>query len=75
MEPFLEKISKIMTRDVFTINSNATISKALPIMRDYDISVLPVISGRRIIGLISRLHILEAGITPNTKVGSIAEPA
>ena len=75
MEPFLEKISKIMTRDVFTIDSNATISKALPIMRDYDISVLPVISGRRIIGLISRLHILEAGITPNTKVGSIAEPA
>ena len=75
MEYFLEKISKIMVKDVFVIDSNSTISKALPIMHNNDISVLPVVSGRKIIGLIDRLHILEAGISPNTKVGSIAESA
>ncbi|RLE64127.1 MAG: hypothetical protein DRJ38_06085 [Thermoprotei archaeon] len=73
MEDFLKEISNIMVRDVITINHDEPVSKALSIMRDYDISVLPVIQDNKLIGLIDRLRILESGFSPNTKTGSIAE--
>jgi len=75
MEDFLKSVSEIMVEDVFTINHDEAINKALSIMRDYDISVLPVLRGRKVIGLIDRLRILETGFSPYTKAGSIAEPA
>lgn len=73
MEDFLKEISSIMVRDVFTIDHNETVNKALSIMRDYDISVLPVLKNGKLIGLIDRLQILKSGFSPTTKAGSIAE--
>lgn len=47
------KVSEIMTKDVISIDENATVSEAVELMKKYSISQLPVLSNGEVVGAIS----------------------
>jgi CBS domain-containing protein len=57
--PTLVKIADIMTKDVFTVNIDDTIHKADEIMRDESIRQVPVVDGKKFIGLITERTLME----------------
>jgi len=72
MEYFLENVSKVMSKDFLVLKPADTVEKALGLMRDRGVSVILVISKKKDLRLVSSLHLLEAGDSPYTKLGSIA---
>lgn len=54
-------VSRYMTRQPWTIERRASLAKAHEIMRENGIRHLPVLEGRRLVGVVSRgdLHLLE----------------
>ncbi len=56
------KISMIMTKDPVTISSNALLEEAATLMRDNDISFLPVVDDGKLVGIITESDIFDAFI-------------
>ncbi len=72
MEYFIENVSEVMSKDFLVLKPADTVEKALGLMRDRGVSVILVISKKKDLRLVSSLHLLEAGDSPYTKLGSIA---
>ena len=53
------KVEEIMTKDVYTISSEASVEEASEHMVRHRINMLPVIEGDRIVGIITRGDIIE----------------
>jgi CBS domain-containing protein len=51
--------SEIMTRDVITINKDATIEEAATLMINRNVKRLPVMENEKMIGIISRMDVIK----------------
>lgn len=56
----LTKVSEIMAKNPKTIPVDATLTQASRLMLEYHISTLPVMSGNRLVGIITESDIFEA---------------
>ena len=54
------RVVEIMSRDVVTIAPEATLKDAHEIFRKYDYNALPVVSGGRVVGIMTKLDLLRA---------------
>ncbi|HEY9063073.1 MAG TPA: CBS and ACT domain-containing protein [Pseudobacteroides sp.] len=54
------KVSQVMTKDVVTITSDALLEEAALLMRDNNISALPVLEGKKLCGIITENDIFNA---------------
>jgi len=68
------KVSDIMNRNVIYLESNDHISKAISLMRKYNISRLPVVEDGKVIGIITVRDIVENIFYPlkRSKVGELS---
>ena len=67
-------VSKIMTSDPISINLTNNIRDAVDIFKDYNIHHLPVVSGEKLIGMISKTDIERISYVNNAQ-GDRAETA
>lgn len=56
------KISSIMTKNPITISSNALLEEAVTLMRDSDVSFLPVVDDGKLVGIITEGNIFDCFI-------------
>ena len=56
------KISKVMTKNPITISSNALLEEAAILMRDNNVSFLPVVDGGKLVGIITESAIFDSFI-------------
>jgi len=56
------KVSQAMTKDLNTISADALLEEAALLMRDNDISTLPVLDGEKLCGIITETDIFNAFI-------------
>ncbi len=62
-------VSEVMNREVYSINNNDSVSKALSLMEKEHVKELPVISGSKVKGLITFHSIItNTNYSPSTKV-------
>lgn len=54
------KVDEVMTRDLKTIAEDTPLDKIVQLMERYRIKRLPVMRGRRIVGIVSRANLLHA---------------
>jgi acetoin utilization protein AcuB len=57
------KISQIMTKNPVTISSNALLEEAATLMRDNNISFLPVVDDNKLVGIITESDIFDSFIS------------
>jgi acetoin utilization protein AcuB len=53
-------VEDLMTKEVFTVNEDATVEEAARIMADNNIGCLPVMEGKHVVGLVNQNDILRA---------------
>lgn len=56
------KISRVMTKNPITISPNALLEEAAILMRDNNVSFLPVVDGTKLVGIITESDIFDAFI-------------
>ena len=56
------KISSIMTKDPITVSPSALLEEAVILMRDNDISFLPVVDDEKLVGIITESNVFECFI-------------
>lgn len=61
MKP-LVPVSTIMTQDIVKLNSNDSLSKAEQLFKQHNIRHIPVVSGTKVVGIISNTDLLKAAI-------------
>ena len=54
------KVSDVMTRDPFTVDESATLEEIVNMMESNGVKRLPVMSGDKIVGIVSRANLLQA---------------
>jgi diguanylate cyclase (GGDEF)-like protein len=55
----MKSVEQVMTTDVATVDAGKTVSDAIALMLDHDISVLPVVNEKRLVGLITMRDLLR----------------
>ncbi|MFW5992489.1 MAG: CBS domain-containing protein [Halanaerobiaceae bacterium] len=53
------KVKDLMSEDVITVSSDTTIEEAATIMSEKDVNRLPVVEGKKLIGIITRADIIK----------------
>lgn len=56
------RISKVMTKNPYTISPDALLEEAATLMRDHDVGFLPVVDGDKLVGIITQSDILDSFI-------------
>jgi PAS domain S-box-containing protein len=64
-------VSEIMSRDVVTIQAQATVEKAAEIMHSHSISCIVALEGDRVRGVLTERDLLKRVIVPQKDAGSI----
>lgn len=61
IDQFAEKITveEVMTRDIFVVQPETTLAKAVGLLRKHRIGSLPVVKNRQLVGIITRSDILD----------------
>jgi len=57
----MRKIADIMSTDCVTLSRNASITEAARLMRDHDIGFIPVVDGRRLVGVVTDRDLVVRG--------------
>lgn len=65
-----QKVSEFMTRDPQCVTREDSIMDAAKIMRDADTGVVPVVDGKKIVGLVTDRDIVVRGIAGGKNVSS-----
>ncbi|MEM2237266.1 MAG: CBS domain-containing protein [Candidatus Caldarchaeum sp.] len=60
-------VSKVMTREVITVDAKDTIGRAISVMRDEGVSRLPVLDRGRLVGIVTVTDIVEKVVKPRLK--------
>ncbi|MEM4280693.1 MAG: CBS domain-containing protein [Candidatus Caldarchaeum sp.] len=60
-------VSKVMTREVISIDAKDTIGRAISVMRDEGVSRLPVLDRERLVGIVTVTDIVEKVVKPRLK--------
>jgi acetoin utilization protein AcuB len=76
-DPHSVKVEMVMTRDVTTIEPDASMTDAARLMRKQRIGALPVVEGQRVVGILTRSDCLDAlvdlaGIEDMRETGLVA---
>jgi CBS domain-containing protein len=66
------KIEEVMTRDLHTIVEDMPLEEIVQMMEKHRIKRLPVVSGRRLVGIVSRANLLHALVSIARNVKSVA---
>ncbi len=53
-------VKDVMTRDVYTVPPDATIEEAALLMRERQVGALPVLQGKKLVGIITETNIMDA---------------
>ncbi|MFC5471897.1 CBS domain-containing protein [Cohnella suwonensis] len=61
----MRKIAEIMSEDCVTVTPQSSINEAAVLMRDHDIGFVPVIEGRKLIGVITDRDLVIRGYSEN----------
>ncbi len=61
----MRKIADIMTADCVTVSPQSQLTEAAKLMRDNDIGFLPVIDGRKLIGVVTDRDLVIRGYADN----------
>jgi CBS domain-containing protein len=64
------KVDEIMTRDVHTISRDTPLVEAVNLMERHRIKRLPVVHGRKLVGIVSRANLVQALASLARKVGA-----
>ncbi|MFB9279884.1 CBS domain-containing protein [Cohnella cellulosilytica] len=67
----MRKIADIMSTDCVTLSRQASIAEAAHLMKDRDIGFIPVVEGRRLVGVVTDRDLVIRGYADN-RVGSEA---
>lgn len=59
------KVSRVMSRNPITIESNSLLEEAAILMRDHRIEILPVVDSGKLVGVITESDLLEAFVELN----------
>lgn len=54
-------VDKVMTKNVHSLPPTATVSEAVKLMAKHNINRLPVVEGRKVVGIVTRGDIIKAG--------------
>jgi CBS domain-containing protein len=65
------RVEQLMTRKVFTVNARDTLSAAATIMAEQDVGVVPVVEGRRVIGILTDRDICLAAARTDKRLSQI----
>jgi CBS domain-containing protein len=69
------KVSDVMTRDVRTVASEATIQEAAAAMADIDVGSIPVVAGDQLAGIVTdrdiAIRAVAMGLGPDTSVADV----
>lgn len=57
--------SELMSRDVRTANSETPVEELLDTMIEYNLPVIPIVSGKKYLGIVSRLEIIDTYLEPD----------
>lgn len=63
----------VMTREVVAVEPDATAEHCARLMEERRVKRLPVVSGERLIGVVSRADLLRAVLDPPAKIGTEAQ--
>jgi CBS domain-containing protein len=71
------KVTQVMSRNVVTVDENASLLEVAEMMREHKIKRVPVLSGKSIIGIVSRVDLLKSLISyaSASSVPAAAAPA
>ena len=56
-------VKEIMSRNLITVNPDDSLVRAAELMRQYDIGILPVMEGEKIVGVITDRDIVTRGVS------------
>jgi len=69
------KVAELMSESVYTVSAEDTLQHAASLMEDFDIGALPVMSGHRLLGILTDRDIviraLSLGLGPETPVREV----
>jgi len=54
------KVKEVMTKNVITVSSSATLVEVAELMEKHDVNRLPVLSGEKLIGIVARADLIKA---------------
>jgi CBS domain-containing protein len=60
------KVREIMSRHVSVVSPDDTIEKAASMMGDANVGILPVLEGRRLVGIVTDRDIVVRGVAKGT---------
>jgi CBS domain-containing protein len=52
------KVTDVMSRNIVTVDENASLLEVVELMREHKVKRLPVLSGRSVVGMLSRVDLL-----------------
>lgn len=55
------RVTEVMTREVVTVGPGDSVGEAIRLLRRYGIKRLPVVEGRRVVGMVTRQDLLGSG--------------
>ncbi|HET6515738.1 MAG TPA: CBS domain-containing protein [Thermodesulfovibrionales bacterium] len=57
--------SEIMSRDVRTADSETPVEELLDTMIEYNLPIIPIVKGKKFLGIVSRLEIIDTYLEPD----------
>lgn len=69
------KVTEVMSRNVITVDANASLLEVAELMREHKIKRIPVLEGRAVVGMISRVDLLKALISYASGVSPTSAPS
>lgn len=69
IDKFAEKITveEVMTRDIFVVQPETPLDKAVSLLRKHRIGSLPVVKNKQLVGIVTRSDILDFVLSSNGK--------
>ena len=69
IDAFAEKITveEVMTRDIFVVQPDTPLEKAVGLLREHRIGSLPVVKNQQLVGIITRSDILDFVLSSNNQ--------
>ncbi|MBQ9936807.1 MAG: CBS domain-containing protein [Oscillospiraceae bacterium] len=55
-------VRDIMSKDLITVSKDESLKKAATLMREYDIGILPVVEGQKLVGVVTDRDIVTRGV-------------
>lgn len=64
-------LREIMSRNLFTVAPKTSITEAAKLMRDHNVGAVPVVEGKKIVGILTDRDLAIRGLTEGKEPGSL----